>query len=435
MKLHNNPPPYRWQKICRRPTIDSTRLEVTVQPILEDVKKRGDAAVLEYTEKFDGVRPEPYVQENLQLQERQFDLPENLKEAIRTAERNIRTFHAEQNQSTPRVETTRGITCWRDSRPIERVGLYIPGGTAPLISTVLMLGVPAQVARCNEIILCSPPNNEGKIPEAILYAAHRIGASRIVAAGGAQAIAAMAFGTDKIPQCYKLFGPGNQYVTAAKQLVNKMGTAIDLPAGPSELLVVTDESSNPAFVAADLLSQAEHGEDSSVMLVGTDESILQQTMEAVQTQVKHLPRRSIAEKALANSSAVLLKDLKAAMQFSNRYAPEHLILATDNAYALAREVQTAGSVFVGSYSAEAVGDYASGTNHTLPTNGYARMYSGVSLDSFQKKITFQEVSPEGLRNIQETVTTLARAEQLDAHARAVEIRTEALAPRKKKQAS
>lgn len=422
MQVIKYPPKETWNDIIQRPTQSLEEIEQKIIPILEDVKLRGDEALKFYAQKFDGVELNNILVSTEEVQYALEHVSEELKQAIDTAYFNIFKFHQHQQSSVEIIETTDGVQCWRKSVAIEKVGLYIPGGTAPLFSTVLMLVIPAVIAGCQEIILCTPPNKEGKIHPAILYVANLCGLHKIYKVGGAQAIAAMAYGTETIPQVYKVFGPGNQYVTAAKQLVNKSGTAIDMPAGPSEVLVIGDDESRPDFIAADLLAQAEHGADSQVIFVTTEEAYLNLVHFAVDQQLKNLPRKELTEKALENSKMILVKDIDEAIEFSNAYAPEHLILQTRNAEELAEKVVNAGSVFIGHYSPESVGDYASGTNHTLPTNGFARAYSGVSLDSFVKKITFQKITKQGLQNIGKTVEIMAESEELMAHKNAVSIR-------------
>lgn len=422
MKVYINPSQTDWETILARPTMNTSQLESTVSNILKAVKTEGDSAIRRFTAQFDGVELNNFEVTPQEMQEATTLLSEDLKNAIQIAHQNIKTFHAQQRQTPEVVETMPGVSCWRKSVAIEKVGLYIPGGTAPLFSTVLMLGVPAILAGCQEIVLCSPPDQNGKIHPAILYTAQLIGITKIFKAGGVQAIGAMAYGTENIPKVYKIFGPGNQYVTAAKQLINKEGIAIDMPAGPSEVLVCADESANPAFVAADLLSQAEHGADSQVVLLALKAEIIEAVQKEIDAQLAILPRKAIASQALANSVAILTADRKEAIDIINTYAPEHLILAVESAEAMGNQIINAGSIFLGNYTPESVGDYASGTNHTLPTNGYARAYSGVSLDSFVKKITFQRLTKEGLQNIGPAVELMATAEELMAHKRAVSIR-------------
>ncbi len=411
-----------WKNIQKRPTIDSIELEEKVDTILKNVKLKGDVALKEYALLFDKIQLI-----NLQVSQKEINdasnsISEELKESIQIAKANIEKFHISQKEEVKVIETSKGVLCWRKSVAIEKVGLYIPGGTAPLFSTVLMLGVPAQLAGCKEIILCTPCDKNGNINPAILFTAKLVGINKIFKVGGAQAIAAMAYGTETIPQVYKIFGPGNQYVTCSKQLVNKEGVAIDMPAGPSEVAVLADETCVPEFVAADLLSQAEHGTDSQVILVSNNENVIQNINSELEKQLNQLPRKEIATQALKNSKAILVKDLNEGMDLLNEYAPEHLIIACKHEEDLASKVINAGSVFLGNYSCESAGDYASGTNHTLPTNGNAKAYSGVSLDSFVKKITFQKLNKEGINNIGRSIELMAEAEGLTAHKNAVTIR-------------
>ncbi|HMW12087.1 MAG TPA: histidinol dehydrogenase [Chitinophagales bacterium] len=422
MQVIKYPSKETWQQLSQRPSQSLEEIEKVVSPILDDIKLRGDAALFEYAEKFDKARISNLLVTEEEIATAIATVDVGLKNAIDIAYKNILYFHQQQQTSAEIIETSAGVFCWRKSLPIDKVGVYIPGGTAPLFSTVLMLAIPAKIAGCSEVVLCSPPNQDGTINPVILYAANLCGVHKIFKVGGAQAIAAMAYGTQTIPQVYKIFGPGNQYVTAAKQLVNKSGTAIDMPAGPSEVLVIGDDESRPDFIAADLLAQAEHGIDSQVIFVTTEEMYLNLVHFAIDEQLKILARKSIAEKALENSKMILLKNLDDAIAFSNVYAPEHLILQTRNAEELANQVSNAGSVFIGHYTPESVGDYASGTNHTLPTNGFAKAYSGVSLDSFQKKITFQKMEKAGLENIGPAVELMAENEGLTAHKNAVTIR-------------
>ena len=415
-----------WTEILKRPVLNMETLRGTVCEVLDKIKAEGDKAVIEYEERFDKVKLESLAVTDAEMKEAEALVPIELKVAILLAQRNIYTFHKKQKFEGKKVETMEGVTCWQKAVGIEKVGLYIPGGTAPLFSTVLMLAVPARVAGCKEIVLCTPPNKEGKIHPAILYAAQVSGVSKIFKAGGVQAIGAMAYGTESVPKVYKIFGPGNQYVMAAKQQVSLHDVAIDMPAGPSEVEVIADETANPAFVAADLLSQAEHGVDSQVVLITTSEKLLNEVEYEVQHQLARLPRWQMAEKSLANSKLVLVKDMEEAIAMTNEYAPEHLIIETKNYMELAEKVVNAGSVFLGSYTPESAGDYASGTNHTLPTNGYAKAYSGVSLDSFIRKITFQEINREGIQNIGPAIEVMAANEQLDAHKNAVSIRLASL---------
>ncbi len=411
-----------WKNILTRPTFDTSSLNDTVGKILADVKVRGDEAILEYEEKFDKVRLSSLVVSQAEIEESEKLVSEELKAAIRQAKQNIEIFHRSQQLETKKIETTQGVSCWQKAVGIEKVGLYIPGGTAPLFSTVLMLAVPAKIADCKEIILCSPPNKEGKIHPAILFAAKEAGVNQIFKAGGVQAIGAMAYGTDAIPQVYKIFGPGNQYVMAAKQLVSLKDVAIDMPAGPSEVQVIADETSIPQFVAADLLSQAEHGVDSQVILTTTSEPFISEVLHEIEKQLFELPRREIAEKALQNSKLVLLRDEQEVIDITNQYAPEHLIIETADYMDIADQIVNAGSVFLGNYTPESAGDYASGTNHTLPTNGYAKAYSGVNLDSFVKKITFQRITKQGIKNLGPAIEIMAENEELFAHKNAVTLR-------------
>lgn len=422
MKVIRYPERAEWTSLLERPHIDMTALYVTVNTILTDVRTRGDRAVLDYEEKFDRVSLSSLQVTEAEMEAAEQLVPEELKDALRQAERNIATFHEAQRFQGKKIETAPGVVCWQKAVPIEKVGLYIPGGTAPLFSTVLMLAVPARLAGCREIVLCTPPDREGRVNPAILYAARLAGVHRIFKAGGVQAIGAMAYGTETVPKVYKIFGPGNQYVMAAKQQVSLHEVAIDMPAGPSEVLVVADEKANPVFVAADLLSQAEHGADSQVLLVTTSDRMLERVREEVQVQLEKLPRRELAVRSLEHSKLILVHSMEEAMELANAYAPEHLILEVEDYTSLSEKVVNAGSVFMGAYTPESAGDYASGTNHTLPTSGYARAYSGVNLDSFVRKITFQELSPEGIRNIGPAIEKLASGEQLDAHKNAVTLR-------------
>jgi histidinol dehydrogenase len=422
MKLIKYPKKEIWKDILKRPTIDNNSLEETVQSVLSDIKANGQSAIKKYTLQFDKVDLE-----NTLVSVNEFVLAEKLiskelKDAIQLAKKNIETFHSAQKENTWIIETMPGVKCWRKSIAIQKVGLYIPGGTAPLFSTILMLGIPAKIAGCGEIILCTPPDSNGNINPAILYTANLVGINKVYKIGGVQAIGAMAFGTEIVTQVYKIFGPGNQYVTCAKQLINKQGVAIDMPAGPSELAVLVDETCIPEFVAADLLSQAEHGFDSQVILVSTNESVIQTIKIELEKQLAILPRKDLASKALENSKAILVKTYSEAIDLLNEYAPEHLIIACANDEQLAEQVVNAGSVFLGNYSCESSGDYASGTNHTLPTNGYAKAYSGVSLDSFVKKITYQKLSKEGINIIGPAIELMAEAEGLQAHKNAVTLR-------------
>lgn len=422
MQIVRQPARKEWDKLLERPYVDNTSVLASVQQILEEVRTGGDEALRAFAQKFDGVVLDNFLVSEEELRAAGTALSEELKEAIRQAKENINAFHQVQLKEQEVIATMPGVECWRRSVGIEKVGLYIPGGTAPLFSTVLMLGVPAQLAGSREVVLCTPCDKSGTVHPATLYAAQLVGVTKVYKIGGAQAIAAMAYGTDTIPKVYKIFGPGNQYVTAAKQLVQMQGIAIDMPAGPSEVCVLADDSADPAFVAADLLSQAEHGVDSQVLLVSTSELFVQACNDEVEKQLQQLPRKEYAQKVLANSRAIIVNDVQEAIDLVNAYAAEHLILSCANAEAMAEQVTNAGSVFIGHFSPESVGDYASGTNHTLPTNGFARAYSGVSVDSFVKKITYQKLSKEGLQSIAPTVIRMAEAEGLQAHANAVAIR-------------
>ena len=426
MQIIKYPERNKWNEYLARPTLDFEKIEEIVKPILFEVKSNGDRALRDFTKKFDLVDLEDLKVSEIEILDSPFKLEKPLKEAISMAYDNIKLFHAAQQTSVEKIQTMEGVNCWRKSVPIQKVGLYIPGGTAPLFSTVLMLGIPAEIAGCKEIILCSPAGKNGEINPAILYAANLVGIKKIFKVGGAQAIAAMAYGTESIPNVNKIFGPGNQYVTAAKQLITREGIAIDMPAGPSEVAVYADEHCDIDFVAADLLSQAEHGPDSQVILVSEYEHVLEKVKLAVDEQLKFLPRKEIAKEALKHSRFFCVYNQSEAIDLLNEYAAEHLILAIENAEKVSDKIINAGSVFLGNYSPESVGDYASGTNHTLPTNGYAKAYSGVSVDSFIKKITFQHLSKEGLKNIASTVEIMAKAEGLDAHANAVKVRREKL---------
>lgn len=422
MKILEFPEKANWASIIERPAADYISLTEKVSAVLNEVKLGGDKLVQQYTKEFDGVSLDNSQVSEAEMQEAQTLLSPELKKAIETAAANIRKFHLTQINKELPVETMPGITCWRKWVGIDKVGLYIPGGSAPLFSTILMLGIPAEIARCKQVILCSPPDKTGKLHPAIIYAANLVGIKQLYKIGGVQAIAAMAYGTETVPAVYKIFGPGNQYVTAAKQMVQQHGVAIDMPAGPSEVCVLADETAVPAFVAADLLSQAEHGPDSQVLLVSTSKQLVDEVNSALTSQLSFLPRKDLASKALHNSRAVLMNNLSDAVDLVNEYAAEHLIIACNKANEIADQISNAGSVFIGNYSPEAVGDYASGTNHTLPTNAFARMYSGVSVDSFIKKITFQQLTKEGLIAIANTVETMAEAEGLKAHAEAVRVR-------------
>lgn len=422
MKAINNPAESKWPQLAERSAIKQAKLMDLVNKVFYDIRKKGDKAVLKYARQFDGFSADNFTVANETIEAASQQVPEQLKQAIALAKNNIVKFHLSQKEEIVKVETSPGVVCWRESRPIEKVGIYVPGGTAPLFSTVLMLAVPAKIAGCKEIVLCTPPDKEGAIHPAILYAANLAGVTRIFAVGGIQAIGAMSFGTKSVPKVEKIFGPGNQYVMTAKHAAQYYGTAIDMPAGPSELLVVADETCRPSFVAADLLSQAEHGPDSEVILLSDNKKVVKEINRELDIQLANLPRKEMAEKALKNSRAILFKDVDTCIRFSNVYAPEHLILAVENPVLRSREVTSAGSVFLGNYSCESAGDYASGTNHTLPTSGYAKAYSGVSLDSFVKKITFQQLSEEGIAGIGVAVETMAEAEELFAHKNAMTLR-------------
>ncbi len=427
MNFISNPKQKDWPKLAERAKgSEKGMIESIVQSVFNRVKKEGDQAVLNYTKKFDQIDLSSMEVSEKELKSQANKVALRLQNAIALAFDNIKKFHQAQEIKKQEITTTKGVVCWREQRGIDTVGLYIPGGTAPLFSSLLMLGIPAQLARCGQIIICTPPDKSGEITPSIAYVATLLGKVRVFKVGGAQAIAAMTFGTESIPKVDKIFGPGNRYVTTAKQLATNYNVAIDMPAGPSEVLVIADESSNPEFVAADLLSQAEHGDDSQVILLATNEQILEKTMQAIQQQLKNLPRAAIAKEALNQSRFLLFNDIKEAFSFSNYYAPEHLILALENPRQYIPWIQNAGSVFLGNYSCESAGDYASGTNHTLPTNGFAKNYSGVSLDSFVKKITFQELSKEGIQNIGPAIEILAEAEGLAAHKYAVSIRLKTL---------
>ena len=422
MILISNPDKSQWQEILKRPVMNTENLFDTVRSVIDRVKEEGDRAVLDYEEKFDKVVLASLAVSEEEQQEAENLVSEDLKAAIRLAKQNIETFHAAQRFEGKKVQTRPGVTCWQKAVAIEKVGLYIPGGTAPLFSTVLMLAVPAKIAGCKEIVLCTPPGRDGKVHPAVLFAAKVAGVNRIFKAGGIQAIAAMAHGTESVPKVYKIFGPGNQYVTAAKQLVSLRDVAIDMPAGPSEVEVLADETANPIFVAADLLSQAEHGVDSQAILITTSVELQQAVKVEVERQLALLPRKEIAEESLANSKLIVVDSMTEAIELTNAYAPEHLIIETEDYLSVAERIVNAGSVFLGSLTPESAGDYASGTNHTLPTNGYAKAYSGVSLDSFIRKITFQEIKPEGLNIIGPAIELMAANEQLDAHKNAVSVR-------------
>lgn len=422
MNIIRYPERAEWNNVLKRSALHTEDIRPAVQEIIGKVRTEGDRALYEYEEKFDKVKLASLIVTPEEFDEAGKALESGLKEAILRALENIRAFHAAQKFESKKVETVPGVTCWQKAVPIEKVGLYIPGGTAPLFSTVLMLATPAQIAGCKEIILCSPPNAEGKIHPAILFAAQAAGVKKVFKAGGVQAIAAMAYGTESVPKVYKIFGPGNQYVTVAKQEVSLRDVAIDMPAGPSEVAVLADETANPVFVASDLLSQAEHGVDSQAVLITTSETLLRETQAEVERQLAALPRKAITEKSLESSRLILVKDLNEALDMVNEYAPEHLIIETKDYQDIAERIINAGSVFLGPYAPESAGDYASGTNHTLPTNGYAKAYSGVSLDSFIRKITFQEITREGIRSLGPTIQVMAENEHLDAHKNAVTVR-------------
>ena len=422
MKIIDNPNKSSWSDILMRPTQTVDDIEAIVTTIFADIKKNGDSAIKTYTSKFDGVELDDNVVTSNEIEAAINQIPEKLQKAIKTAKQNIETFHAAQKTNRIEVETSKGVQCWQEKRPIEKAGIYIPGGTAPLFSTVLMLAVPAQIAGCKEIVLCSPPNKEGNLAPEILYAAQLCGVTKIFKVGGIQAIAGLTFGTEAIPKVSKIFGPGNQYVTVAKQLATKHGVAIDMPAGPSELLVVADDSANAAYVASDLLSQAEHGTDSQVILVSTSKDLINSVSEEIESQIKLLPRQAIAEKSIENSKLIYVENDDVALELINEYGPEHFIISTKNDDFYVDGIINAGSVFIGKYTPESAGDYASGTNHTLPTNGFSKAYSGVNLDSFLKSMTFQKISKEGLLNIGETIELMAEAEGLQAHKNAVTLR-------------
>jgi histidinol dehydrogenase len=422
MKKILNPNRKLWSDILKRPTQTVENIEDTVNEIFNDVQRRGDKAISKYTELFDGVSLNVTEVTSQEIEEASKFISNDLKNAIQTAKSNIERFHAAQKTERITVQTSKGIECWQEKRPIQKVGLYIPGGTAPLFSTVLMLAVPAQIAGCKDIVLCSPPNNKGSIANEILYAAQLCGVTKIIKVGGIQAIAGLTFGTESIPQVYKIFGPGNQFVTVAKQLATKYGVAIDMPAGPSELLVVADDSAKANYVASDLLSQAEHGADSQVILVSTSKELIASVEIEIQQQLKELPRLDMAQKAIENSKLIYVETDDIALEMINEYAPEHFIICSKNEDLYIDNIENAGSVFIGNYTPESAGDYASGTNHTLPTNGFSKAYSGVNLDSFTKSITFQKISKEGIINIGRTIELMAEAEGLQAHKNAVSLR-------------
>jgi histidinol dehydrogenase len=421
-----NPNTSKWTELLRRPTQTVENIETTVNEIFNDVQRRGDKAISKYTELFDGAKLESMLVSSKEIEKASSLVPEELKRAIQIAKTNIETFHAAQKTERVFVQTSKGVDCWQEKRPIQKVGLYIPGGTAPLFSTVLMLSVPANIAGCKEIVLCTPPNKEGEIANEILYAAQLCGVTKIFRIGGIQAIAGLTFGTETIPQVYKIFGPGNQYVTVAKQLATKFGVAIDMPAGPSELLIVADDTANASYVASDLLSQAEHGADSQVLLVSTSKELISKVSLEVEKQIRLLPRMEMAQKAIDNSKLIYVETDVIALKMINEYAPEHFIICTKNEDFYIDNIANAGSVFIGNYTPESAGDYASGTNHTLPTNGFSKAYSGVNLDSFTKSITFQKITKEGILNIGNTIELMAEAEGLQAHKNAVTLRLKAL---------
>ncbi|MEJ8819516.1 histidinol dehydrogenase [Lacibacter sp. H407] len=424
MQIIKHPKKSEWSRLLKRPAIDSSSLEASVTNILHQVKASGDEALKRFSTIYDKVSVDELLVSKEEIDAASETISSELKDAIALAKKNIETFHSKQVSTVEKVETMPGVVCWRKSVAIEKVGLYIPGGTAPLFSTILMLSIPAKIAGCKEIILCTPPGKDGKINAAILYTAKLVGITKIFKTGGAQAIAAMAYGTESVPQVYKIFGPGNQYVTCAKQLVQKDGVAIDMPAGPSEVCVMADDTANASFVAADLLSQAEHGVDSQVLLVSTSEAMINEVLIETAKQLEQLPRKEFAAKALENSKAILLHSTTEMIELVNEYAAEHLIISCTDDETIAEQITNAGSIFLGNYSPESVGDYASGTNHTLPTNGYAKAYSGVSVDSFVKKITYQKLTKEGLQNIGKAVELMAEAEGLEAHANAVRKRSQ-----------
>lgn len=421
-----NPTNETWQSILKRPTANFSDIEETVKGIFKEIQTKGDSAVAKYTSLFDGISIENIEVTSEEINEAVKMVSDELKDAIITAKSNIEKFHAAQKTSKIEIETTVGVQCWQEKRPIQKIGLYIPGGTAPLFSTVLMLAVPAKIAGCEEIVLCSPPDKNGKINPAILFAANLCGVTKILKVGGIQAIAGMTFGTTIIPKVYKIFGPGNQFVTVAKQLATQFGIAIDMPAGPSELLIVADKSANASFIASDLLSQAEHGADSQVILVSTSKELIDEVETEINTQIALLPRKAIAEKAINNSKMIYVENDEIALDLINEYGPEHFIICSKNEKYYIDKIQNAGSVFIGNYTPESAGDYASGTNHTLPTNGYAKNYSGVNLDSFLKAMTFQKISEKGIQNIGKTIEIMAEAEGLQAHKNAVTLRLKAL---------
>ncbi len=421
-----NPKQENWASLLERPTKTVDDIEATVKEIFAAVQSKGDDAVKQYTSQFDGIALENNLVSNTEIELAIAAVSDELKEAIQLAKSNIEKFHAAQKTNRVSVETAEGVQCWQEKRPIQKIGLYIPGGTAPLFSTVLMLAIPATIAGCKEVVLCSPPDKNGNLNPAILYAANFCGVTKIIKVGGIQAIAGLTFGTTTIPKVYKIFGPGNQYVTVAKQLATQFGVAIDMPAGPSELLVVADDSAVPAFVASDLLSQAEHGTDSQVILVSTSKKMIDAVEQEVQSQLAVLPRKEIAEKAIANSKLIFVENAAIALDLINEYGPEHFIVCTENDDYYVDNIENAGSVFIGNYTPESAGDYASGTNHTLPTNGYAKNYSGVNLDSFMKSMTFQKISEKGIKTIGKSIEIMAEKEGLQAHKNAVTLRLKAI---------
>ena len=426
MKIIKNPSSKNWQEVLKRPTQTVDDIEATVNEIFSEVRSKGDQAIEKYTSLFDGIAIKNIEVSSEEIQQAEKEISAELKEAIQLAKENITKFHAAQKTDRVEVETQNGVKCWQEKRPIQKVGLYIPGGSAPLFSTILMLAVPAQLAGCQEIVLCTPPDKEGNIHPAILYTSNLCGVTKIFKVGGIQAIAGLTFGTETIPQVYKIFGPGNQFVTVAKQLATRYNVAIDMPAGPSELLVFADQTAKPSFIASDLLSQAEHGADSQVILVTTSEDILKEVEEEIQQQLKYLPRKAIAEKAIENSKLILVENEEIALQLINQYAPEHFIVVAKNEDFFVNGIQNAGSVFIGNYTPESAGDYASGTNHTLPTNAYAKQYSGVNLESFQKSMTFQKINETGIKSIGKAIELMAEAEGLQAHKNAVSLRLKSL---------
>ena len=424
MNIILNPIASTWESILKRPTSNYDELEEVVSQIFKEVQAKGDSAISKYTQLFDGIAVGTTLVTNQEIEFAINEVPDELKAAINLAKANIEKFHLAQKSEKIEVETTEGVLCWQEKRPIQKIGLYIPGGTAPLFSTVLMLAIPAKIANCSEIIICSPPNKKGEIHPAILYTAHLCGVTKIYKVGGIQAIAAMTFGTATVPKVYKIFGPGNQFVTVAKQKATQFGVAIDMPAGPSELLIVADESANSSFIASDLLSQAEHGTDSQVILVTTSKTILNEVESEISKQIQNLPRKAIAEKAIANSKLIYVENDAVALDLINEYGPEHLIICCENESYYVNAIENAGSVFIGNFTPESAGDYASGTNHTLPTNGFAKNYSGLNLDSFQKAMTFQKISEKGIQNIGNAIEIMAEAEGLQAHKTAVSLRLE-----------